>query len=53
MVIKFAELEIFLNDGGGISLMQPMYGEEDQVIAFPLHQAAAISKAIMSLAKET
>ena len=53
MNIKFADLEIYIGNEGDIVLRQFCFGDDDQVISFPPHQAKSICAAISKAVKST
>jgi hypothetical protein len=52
MEIKFADLQVYASAENDVVLKQFCYGEDDQIISFPPHQAKAICNAIMQVAKK-
>lgn len=51
MAIKFAELEVYISAEDDVVISQFCFGDDDQIISFPRHQAKAICAAILETAK--
>lgn len=46
------QIRIFLNDHGGISIVQECWPDKDAIVAFELEDAEVIAQAILDIYKE-